>query len=817
MYNLFWNLYKSIGNKRTHFFAFGIVLIVVLLWVASSLKFDEDISKLIPSNLKNEKLQKVLKHANFADKIIVNISLENKGSFEDLIDCANIFTDSISANYNDFIKDIKGKVNEETALETIDFVYDNLPFFLTIEDYNSIDSKISKDSIDALTAINFKTLVSPSGFISKKIILKDPLGISFAGLKKLSQLGFTNDFKLKDGFLVDIREKNILLFINPVFTTENTNENQIFVDNLYQLQKHLNNSFNSRVRLSYFGGPLIAVANAEQIKSDIKYTVSIALSVLLLLFIFFYRKLTIPIILFIPTLFGALLAISFLSFIRTEISAISLGIGAVLLGVTLDYSLHILTHLRNNETIESLYKNISKPILMSSLTTALAFLCLLFIQSQALQDLGIFAAISVFGASVCALIFIPLVYKPKRIIHINKITLIDRLSDYKFDKSKGLIGLVSTLLIVSFFTFSKVPFNNDLSKLNYTSPELKIAEIELDSLLNLSSKSLYVIAFGETPESVLKSNDFIYNKLLKFKEDSLILDFNSISALVSSQNTQKRKIDNWNNFWTIDKKATVKKHLIESGAKIGFKHSTFDTFYSLLDKKFNNIELNDYSKITSIPIDDFISLNDNFVSISSIVIVADHQIALLQETFNTQQDIVVIDRKAINEDLLGNLKNDFHNLIIYSLVVILIILLLFYRNLKLTLVTIIPILITWFLTLGLMGLFKLEFNIFSIIISTFIFGLGIDYSIFMTAGLQSQTKNKITTIATFRASIILSVISTILGVGVLLFAKHPALHSLALISIIGITSAMFISFIIQPILYRLFISNFKKEIPDKIN
>ena len=142
---------------------------------------------------------------------------------------------------------------------------------------------------------------------------------------------------------------------------------------------------------------------------------------------------------------------------------------------------------------------------------------------------------------------------------------------------------------------------------------------------------------------------------------------------------------------------------------------------------------------------------------------------------------------------------------------------LFYRNLKLTLVTIIPILITWFLTLGLMGLFKLEFNIFSIIISTFIFGLGVDYSIFMTTALQSQTKNKITTIATFRASIILSVISTILGVGVLLFAKHPALHSLALISIIGITSAMFISFIIQPILYRLFISNFKKEIPDKIN
>ena len=73
MYNLFWNLYKSIGNKRTHFFAFGIVLIVVLLWVASSLKFDEDISKLIPSNLKNEKLilnKKVLTVGNTISDII---------------------------------------------------------------------------------------------------------------------------------------------------------------------------------------------------------------------------------------------------------------------------------------------------------------------------------------------------------------------------------------------------------------------------------------------------------------------------------------------------------------------------------------------------------------------------------------------------------------------------------------------------------------------------------------------------------------------------------------------------------------------------
>ena len=37
--------------------------------------------------------------------------------------------------------------------------------------------------------------------------------------------------------------------------------------------------------------------------------------------------------------------------IRENISAISLGIGSVLLGITLDYSLHILTHFKKNNDI----------------------------------------------------------------------------------------------------------------------------------------------------------------------------------------------------------------------------------------------------------------------------------------------------------------------------------------------------------------------------------------------------------------------------------------------------------------------------------
>ncbi|MEM9143722.1 MAG: 1-acyl-sn-glycerol-3-phosphate acyltransferase, partial [Bacteroidota bacterium] len=122
-----------------------------------------------------------------------------------------------------------------------------------------------------------------------------------------------------------------------------------------------------------------------------------------------------------------------------------------------------------------------------------------------------------------------------------------------------------------------------------------------------------------------------------------------------------------------------------------------------------------------------------------------------------------------------------------------------------------PIFLTWFVTVGLMGLLNMDFNIFNIIICTFIFGLGVDYSIFMTNGLLAELRTGEPALNTHRTSIILSVITTVLGVGVLIFAKHPALYSISAVSLIGILSAVAIAFTIQPLLFLLFIGGPKKR------
>lgn len=808
MHRFFFKTHQWLSQRKIPSLIRLIVVFALMILGVTQIEFEEDISRLVPVNEQNKTKQEVLQNMNFADKVIVNIQADSVANSENLIAYAERFIDSLNTNASDYFTEIQGKIGNRSAFEAIDFVYENLPVFLDSVDYKTIENKLQPDSLQLQLESSYKNLNSPFGMISRRPILQDPLGISFLGMEELQKFGKQDQFKLVDGFLVTKNDKNLLLFISPKYPTSETGKNKIFSDYLYQLKTELDTKFEGQANISYFGGMMISVANAEQIQSDIKYTVTIALAVLLLIFIVFYSKLSVPLILFIPTLFAGLLAIVILGFVRESISAISLGIGSVLLGITLDYALHILTHLRNNASVKAMFEHVTKPLLMSSLTTALAFFCLLFLDSPALQDLGIFAGLSVLGASIFALIFIPLAYrgglKPAK-----KQTLLDRISAYQFHKNKILIAGLALLVLVSVFTFNKVKFEKDLSALNFMPEDIASAEKNLEKITQMGDKSVYIASYGTTEEEALKANDLVKTKLEKLQANQQILSYNSIAGLVPSAEKQQEKINTWNTFWTDEKIQNTEQNLESFGTTIGFRTKDFDAFNALLAKDFQPLQLDDYSTLETLPVKDFVSQKSGLTIITTLVKTKEENAKLLASTFGAMpdarqasQNILVVDRENLNETFLSSLTTDFNKLILYSLIAVVLILLLAYRNIAMTLVTLIPIGITWFLTLGIMGIFDLHFNVFNIIITTFIFGLGIDYAIFMTNGLLLRNEEN-AELTTYKSSVLLSMLTTILGIGVLAFAKHPALQSISLISVIGIFSAVLVVFVVQPILFKL--------------
>ncbi|MDH7446728.1 1-acyl-sn-glycerol-3-phosphate acyltransferase [Aquimarina sp. 2201CG14-23] len=810
MHNFFLSVYQFIKQNKLIAWPIIIGVFAVFAFLASSIGFEEDITRLIPNSDKSEITQKVLKTVSFSDKIVVNI--RNKGENpDDLTAYASAYIDSLNKHLPQYIKKIQGKVADDNVMQLYDFVYKHLPFFLTESDYRDIDHKINPDSISKIIENNYKSLISPAGLVTKKYIVKDPLALTPKGLQKLAQLQLGDNYDLYNGFLITKDRKNLLLFLTPALATNETGENTIFVEGLKKITSELNSKYASNAEATLFGATLYAVANAKQIKGDIQLTVSIAMSILLLILIFFYRKLAVPLIIFTPTVFGAIVAIAMLYLIKGKISAISLGIGSVLLGITLDYSLHILTHFRNNNNVKELYRDVSMPVLMSSLTTAVAFLCLVFVKSEALNDLGIFAAISVVSASIFALVFIPQVYRFSEHKKAKRRTFIDKISQTDFHKNKILISIITVVFIIALFLFHKVGFNTDLNTMNYQPEELVAAEVDLDRINNNKAKSIYLVSYGTSLNEALNANNRLFETLDQKKSNNELINFSSVGGVVLSQEAQKEKIKLWNEFWTDQRKDSITNLLKQKGSLIGFKPETFTQFYNALNVEVSPIGFNTYKQIKELYLDEFVTDQENFATVVSAIKVDHEDADNINASLSKIPNTVVIDRKQLNETLLGNLKNDFNSLIGYSLIAVVLLLLIFYRDPMLTLLTALPIAITWVITLGVMKILGIDFNIFNVIISTFIFGLGVDYSIFITNGLVKEFTYGVKELSTYKTSILLSVITTILGVGVLIFAKHPALRSISTVSLIGILSAVLVAFTIQPMLFRLFITNRVKK------
>ena len=85
--------------------------------------------------------------------------------------------------------------------------------------------------------------------------------------------------------------------------------------------------------------------------------------------------------------------------IKGSISVIALAAGSIVLGIAINYSLHVYNHFRHRRDMRMVTEDLAFPLTIGGLTTIGGFFCLQFVQSEILKDLGLFAAFSLIGAS----------------------------------------------------------------------------------------------------------------------------------------------------------------------------------------------------------------------------------------------------------------------------------------------------------------------------------------------------------------------------------------------------------------------------------
>ncbi len=804
------HIYEFYKKRRPALYATFLLIFLLAGWFAMQVRFEEDISKILPKDKKIEKLNEVFQESKFMDKLAVTVSLKDTAGTaepDSLVAYADTLAEKIKSNLAAYIKGINYKVDDELTLELFGTIQEYLPVFLEEKDYHQIDSMITPARIKETLEQNLRTLSSPAGFGLKNMISKDPVGISFLGLKKLQQLQYDENFELYDNYILTKDRKHLMLFITPAFPPANTGKNALLLEGLDSI---IENNKSNIVTASYFGATAVSVGNALQLRKDSLLTQGITVLFIIVFLGLYFRKKRAPFIILIPVIFGAVLSLACIYFIQGSISVIALGTGSVVLGIAVNYSLHVFNHYRHTRNITQLIRDLAMPMTVGSFTTVGGFLCLQFVESEMLKDLGLFAAFSLIGASLCSLIFLPhfIVSKKDGSAHTTPtFSWIDKIAALRPEYNKYLVLVIFALTIFFAFKAGKVGFETDLQHMNYMSSKLKESEKKLNHINQYALQSVYLVTEGKTLDEALVNNEKLVAQINKLQDKQVVKKYSGVSSLIISDSLQQKRIEKWNAYWTAEKKHALLSTLTTEGAALKFNASAFDNFDSLLNKTYSPVDKNAMAAVRNNFLNDYITEKPGKASVVTLVKAVPEKKQEVYKTFENSPNVTVLDKQYLANRFVEIVKADFSSIAFMTALLVFCVLLIVYGRIELTLVSFIPMFITWVWILGIMGMAGIQFNIINIIISALIFGLGDDYSLFIMDGLLQEYKTGKKNLSSFKSSIILSAVTTIAGLGVLIFAKHPALQSIALISIIGILCVAVMSQVLIPFFFSVLIKS----------
>ena len=795
---IFTKLYDVLNSRKWLLYLLLVGLTTFMGWKASSLRFEESISTLFPNNKEASNIAKGMQTIQSLDRIVFHIEADNENLSDPMMEYATRFEAYLKENdTQNLIKSYTVQNDEEEFLEIYDRLTSSLPFFLNDEDYKEIEQKTKASYIKDKVETNYRTLLSPSGMALKNQIIQDPLGLSNSILKKIKNFKINDNFEMNDGFIFTKDKKNLLFFVTPNFTTSQTEKNRQLLHLFNETKENVQSD--KGLSLNYFGGAVVAIDNADRIRKDIYLTLGFTLLGLFLLVFLHFKSIPSFLMVFIPVVFGVLFAFGCFAILKSSISLIALGAGSVVMGIAIDFAIHFYSHFKKNRDIKLTIKELATPLTLGGFTTVGAFVALQFIDSPVLQDFGLFAAFGLVGASLFILIFYP---------HLLKVNFknnegfkpIAKIASYPFHQNKILIIAIVLLFLASIPFINKVGFESDMMTLNYMTTGTKKVEQNLKSLSTEAHGNTFLIYNENTIEGALKK---IYKDniaLEKLKENGKVLSYQSVTDFLIPLDVQKEKLNKWKSFWTEERMAFVKSNLISAGSKIGFKPETHNSFYASLNKDYPLLD--NSSLVGSKLLEGMVFEKDGEVSIISTIKSNPQNKTDIYNLLQEQSQGIVLDKGEHFNSFAALISKNFNLIVGITSILVFVVLLFSYGRIEMALITYLPMVISWVIILGMMGVFGLKFNMVNIIISTFIFGLGDDYAIFIMDALKQNYKSGKQYLTSYKTSIFLSALTTVIGIGVLVFAKHPALRSIGLISVIGMFTVLIVSNTIQPALFH---------------
>ena len=798
----FLKIFDKLSGHRAATAIVTCALLILCGISASRMHYDEDISAFVPLDEQTEKYSDVFAGVGGQEQIAVLF----RGKEDQFLlgEAMDAFGEAVARrDTGRLARNLQVRIDETAMMDLLQCVRQVYPLLFSDEDYRHAESLLAReDFLPTQMERNKQMLMFPMGSFMAQSLPYDPLNLSAGAIGRLRKLGMDGAYKTIDGHL--FKDSTGIVLLESPFGISESRDNERLKQLLDSCMQDVQADYPS-LSLSAVGAPLIAVTNATQIKQDSLLAVSLSVVLILSILLYSFRRARDILWIGLSVCAGWLFALGTISLIRDGMSLIVIGIGSVIIGIAVNYPLHFIEHLKHEADMREVLKEMVPPLLVGNITTNSAFLCLVLLDAQAMRDLGLFGSLALAGTILFVLVCLPVLVRPhkngkarERTIPLGRLTLPQN--------KRGRRALLWTLagLTAIFGYFSRdTSFDSDMRHINYMLPQQRE---DLDFLSSSmqgrddSTALLYAVAEGKTLDEALRRNEHMTGRITGLDG---VRNTVGIAGIMLSDSLRNRRAERWAAFWRDH--AHVATSLETAAAAAGFSPEAFSPFEEMMrhdsfleaDSTFRDL----FRRFAG---HRFIMQDESGYKVVNFVQTDKHQAESVkrQIALLAPQGCFVFSQPDVSNHLAETLSDSFDYLGIVCGLVVFVFLWLSFGSIELSIMAFLPLAVSWTWILGIMQLSGMQFNIVNIILATFIFGQGDDYTIFITEGLMYEYTTGKRRLEQYKNSVGLSAIIMFIGIGTLIFSKHPAMRSLAEVAIIGMATVVFMAYCIPPAIFR---------------
>ena len=805
MVKFFLLIFDFLHHRKNFCYGLLAAITLVLFITVSSLRYNEDIYDFLPMDDNQQKAITIYQDITGGKRIVAMLKMKRSGKLdtERLSKVVDSFSQRIKDNDKaGRVKEVVAQVDFEKITGLTDFVYQNIPMMLQDSDYVHMERILSEPKhIEEQLTKDIQMIMMPATGYFANNIGNDPLGLFTPLMNRLQEKQASTAFKIEDGYIFTSDRRYAIVMMTSAYGSMESANNTLLVNFIDSISRQTMQEFPD-IDIAITGSPVIAVDNANQIKTDSKLAIIIAVILILCLLLFSFRSVKNIFLIGISILFGWLFAMAFIAVLRENVSLIVLGIGSIIIGIAVNYPLHFIAHVGHGGSIRDVLKDMVSPLLIGNITTVGAFAILIPLDAPALRDLGLFAAFMLVGTILFVLIFLP--HLVKKTTKHKEYLLFGKVSSMTPKIGGWMFGVIVLLTMIFGYFSLDTTFDANMHHINYLTPTQQhlMADLNISAGIN-DSTNVYVVTEGKSWEKVLQERSSLKPLLEELKGQQKIKAYTNVTDFICSEQEQNQRICKWNEFWEIHRDITI--HSLHSMApQIGFSNKAFAGFEDIITKNYSSQPFDYYEPLTSVLLGQSFSTSNGKCSIVDIAKADKNLVPEVERIIKNfaNEHVYSFDFNGMNSSVANALSDDFNYIGFACGVIVFLFLWLSFGRLELSLLTFLPMALGWIWILGIMNIIGMQFNIVNIILATFIFGQGDDYTIFMTDGLINDYAYHKKLLPSYKNSIIISALIMFIGMGSLIVAKHPALHSLAEVTIVGMLTVVLMTWIVPPMVFN---------------